>query len=47
MKSLRLFAIGLAGIVGFSLIPLPALAGNNDRLLSEKALEKHRKKYKI
>ena len=46
MKSLRLFAIGLAGIVGFSLIPLPALAGNNDRLLSEKALEKHRKKYK-
>ena len=46
MTSLRLFAIGLASILGLSLLPLPALAGNNDRLLSEQAIEKHRKKYK-
>src|ERR1700740_2929946 len=45
MKAFRLFAIGLAGITAIAVSGLPALAGNNDRLLSDQAMEKYRKKH--
>lgn len=45
MTAFRLFAIGIASIVAMGTVSVPSFAGNNDRLLSQQAIEKNRKKF--